>query len=398
MKELIAGRLEGLQPQMKGFAKKLEELSTTNRKLADFNDVVVEEMKQLDFDEFRQDKFDNTMGIIKGYRQEKDIAIIFHTNYTQKDSTQSSCSYQPGVITALYSAALLKRTLLPLYGDIIVCGVPRSNSCEFGIKYLFNSFLAKRAKRLKGIILCEPTDMNVYLGHKGRMEYEISVRLKLTNNFLSSTGVNMLGTMFPLIHELENVSNNMPSNCTLGKSSLRIKDVRFTGTQPNTEENEFKIIVDRAYIPEEQQENILERAKLIAESVYNKETAVNVQTMVASEKIKTGSGIKLVSKKETKPWTMAANHPFVLESMQALTDNGFKTDVGYWKKTFTEGSYTFAELGIPTLGFGPGREDMADDFTKEKTGSLIKNAVHAQTMMIHRNIGMPVLGWNSDEL
>ena len=401
MQELIQSKLEGLYEPMKKFGGKLEACKTDGGDAGDFNRLILDEMKYLDFDACETDRFDNIVGTVNGFRQEQDIALVFHMDYGHGRKSGESTpygnsigSYNPGIVTALYSAAVLKRTLLPMVGDILVCGIPRSGCCRFGVKYLFDYYLQKRIKRIKGVILCEPTDTNIYLGHKGRMEYEIVVKVRLGNGFLESRGINILGTMFPLIHELESVAHSLPSSCSMGNSSLKIKDVHFCGTQPLDKENEFKVIVDRTFVPEELQENILEHAKMIAQSVYKGEQSVMVETAVARENIKTIAGTNIVSEKEIMPWSMEGSHPFILQSLQALNDNGFQSGTGYWQHTMTEGSYTYGELGIPTFGFGPSVELS----TEAPNFEAIKKAVYGQTMMIHRNIGVPTFGWTSDEI
>jgi acetylornithine deacetylase/succinyl-diaminopimelate desuccinylase-like protein len=401
MQELIKGRLEGLGDSMNDLKKTLEVFITGARRSPDFNALILKEMEKLDFDDFTTDRFGNIVGTVNGYKQEQDIAVIFPIEYEAAGEGAYPLGpggYTPGIITALYSAAVLKRSLLPMNGDLLVCGVPRSSCCEFGVKYLFEYFFRKRIKRLKGIILCEPTGMNLYLGHKGRMEYEIVVKVRLSDGFLASRGINMLGTMFPLIHELETLSHNLPSDYNLGNSSLQIKDVHFCGTRPQEAQNEFKVIVNRTYVREELQENILDRARMIAESVYRGEESVAVQTAVAREKITTCAGADIVSEKEIKPWTIESNHSLVLKSLQALADSGFPANVGYWKNSITVGSYTYGELGIPTFGFGPGSEPLPGNAREPVTLETIKKAVYAQTMMIHRAIGVPTFGWTSDEI
>ncbi len=401
MKELMKGKLEGFTDEMKQFTKHLEALKNKSALYGDYKALMLDEMERLGFDECATDKYDNILGTMKGYKQGQDIALVFHLDYNfnrESNGQDGPHTYIPGMISAIYSAALLKRTLLPLNGDLIICGVPRSGFCEFGIKQLFETYLSKRVKQLKGVYLCEPTDMNIFLGHKGRMEYEILVKATTSRDYTENRGINMLGTMFPLIHELESVSHNLPYNYSLGNSSLRIKDVHFNGTNPTDKRNEFRVTVDRVFVPEEQQENILERAKMIAEAAYKGEPNVMVETAVAKHSTKTIAGMELVSKKEIKPWTMESHHPFVMNSLQALTDNDFKSTLGYWKKTFTEGAYTCGQLGIPTLGFGVEAEIFSKNMSKPASIEEIKKAVFGQAMMIHRNIGVPTFGWSSDDI
>ncbi|MFA6282112.1 MAG: M20/M25/M40 family metallo-hydrolase [Candidatus Omnitrophota bacterium] len=405
MKELIKTKANGLKEPLAKFSKKADSFELTSANIAEFAELVSGEMKRLDFDEVSKDRAGNLIGLVKGYDTKEDIVMVSHIDVMpQSRQKQESfpksgiVKFKAGVISSLYAAALIKRSMLPLTGDLIVCCVPRLESCDFGIKYLFDDFLKSRLKKIKGVILCEPTDLNIHLGHKGRMEYEIVVKGKLNRNFLENRGMNMLGAMFPLINELEKASRNLPSDFNLGHSNLRIKDVRYSGYQPQDEVNEFRIIVDRVFVPEENEEFILNKAKTIARSVYKTEPDITVNTLLAKEAVKTYTGVELLSEKEFKPWHMESHQPFALESLKSLTENGFKSDFGYWKKIVTEGSYTYAQLKIPTIGFGAGSEDDLDSAMDSLSIDKIERAVYGQALIVQRNIGMPTFGWSSDEI
>ena len=230
------------------------------------------------------------------------------------------------------------------------------------------------------------------------MEYEIVVKGKLNRNFLENRGMNMLGTMFPLINELEKVSKELPSDFNLGHSGLRIKDVRYNGYQPQDPVSEFRIVVDRAFIPEESESFILNKAKTIAKTVYKQEPDVTVNTLMAKERVRTYTGLEVVSEKEFKPWSMESHQPFALESLKTLTENGFKSNFGYWKKIVTEGSYTYGQLKIPTIGFGAGSEDPMSSVHDPLTVNKVERALQGQALIVLRNIGMPTFGWSSDEI
>jgi len=95
---------------------------------------------------------------------------------------------------------------------------------------------------------------------------------------------------------------------------------------------------------------------------------------------------------------MESHQPFALDSLKSLTDNGFKSAFGYWKKIITEGSYTCAELKLPTIGFGAGSEDMVDSGSEILSMDKLERASYGQALIIQRNIGVPTFGWSSDEI
>jgi acetylornithine deacetylase/succinyl-diaminopimelate desuccinylase-like protein len=405
MLELLKAKAKGLNESLVRFSRKIGDCRVTRDETVGFTNLLADEMKSLDYDKVMTDKAGNLVGVMKGYGNKEALVVIAHVDVlTPEQNKTEAClkggmiKFKAGVITSIYAGALLKRMLLPLTGDLIVCCVPRSESCDFGIKYLFENQLKPRLKKIRGVILCEPTDFNINLGHKGRMEYEIIVKGRLNRNFLENRGMNMLGTMFPLISELEKVSKQLPSDSNLGYSDLRIKDVRYSGYTPEDELNEFRVVVDRVFIPEENLSGILNKAKAIAKNVYKGEPDVTVNTALAREKVLTSTGLEFVTEKEFKPWVMEAHQPFALESLKSLTENGFKSSFGYWKKIITEGSYTCGDLHLPTIGFGAGGEDAIDAGPESLSVDKLERGLFGQALIIQRNIGMPTFGWSSDEI
>jgi len=405
MEGLIKSKAKGLNESLIKFSRKIADCNSIGSNTTEFTKLIAQEMKELDFDKVTSDKAGNLIGIIKGYENKGALVAIAHLDILPQgeDKTEAQLKsgvvkFKAGIISSVYSAALIKRTLLPLTGDLIICCVPRLACCDFGIKYLFENQLKSKLKKIRGVVLCEPTDFNINLGHKGRMEYEIIVKGRLNRNFLENRGMNMLGTMFPLINELEKASKQLPSDSNLGYSNLRIKDVRYSGYQPKEELNEFRVVVDRVFIPEENLSGILDKAKTIAKNVYKGEPDVTINAVLAMEKVKTHTGMELVSKKEFKPWVMESHQSFALNSLKSLTDSGFKSSFGYWKKIITEGSYTCAELNIPTIGFGAGHEDLIDSGAESLSMDKLERAAYGQALIIQRNIGVPTFGWSSDEI
>ncbi|MCX7918397.1 MAG: peptidase dimerization domain-containing protein [bacterium] len=412
MYNILKTKLTGLQNPMQDFSGRLSEFNLDERNMTEFITLISQEMKKLDFDEVVQDHAGNIIGIINGYDAQEDLILISHMDFSVFSGLQSFRSYQPeldmltfkaGIISSIYAGGLMKRVLMPLKGNLIVCCVPRSESCGIGIKYLFDNFLRERRKHIQGVILCEPTDFNINLGHKGKMEYEIVVKGKIgKDEFFEQRGINMLGTMFPLINELEKYSQTLPRDFTLGPSSLRIKDVSYSGYgspyQPLEDLRECRVVVDRTYVPEEREETILNKAKSIAKSVYREKPEVIVDTAVATRRVKTLAGTEVIAEKEYKPWRMEEHHPFVLSSLGVLRENGFNATLGYWKKIITEGSYTCGELQIPTIGFGAGSEEMLTVGKPMISIDDLAKSVYGQTLIIHRNLGMPTFGWCEDEI
>ena len=400
MKKLLKEKSRGLKKPLSQFYEKMKTTDLSSTKSAEVANLIAGEMKNLSFDSVKKDKSGNVVGIIEGYENKNPVVMVSHINIadsSQKGYGSGLAECRSGIISSIYAAALIKKTMLPLTGDLIVCCVPKMECCDFGIKYLFDNSLKSKVKKIKGVILCEPTDFNINLGHKGRMEYEIVVKGRLNRNFIENRGMNMLGAMFPLINELEKTSKELPSDFNLGRSDLKIKDVRYNSLQQKDDVSEFRIVVDRVFIPEESEGFILNKAKTIAKKVYNQEQDISVRTVLANQRVRTDAGLDLVLEKELKPWAMDSQNQFAVKSLDVLKESGFDSKFGYWKKLVTEGSYTYGNLGIPTIGFGAGSEESAVLSDDSVNIDKLQRAIYAQGLMVQRNIGMPTFGWSSDD-
>jgi len=405
MKQLVKSKAKGIKKDLIRFIKKLDDIKPGAAYVGELINLAGKEMKSLSFDDITIDRAGNLIGVVRGYEKKRSVLMLSHIDVeapgrqrSRAPGSEGLTNFKAGIISSIYAAALIKNTMLPLGGDLIVSCVPRLQYCDSEIRYLFDGFSKKLKEQIKGIILCEPTDFDINIGNKGRMEYEIVIKGRLGRDFPEHRGVNMLGAAFPLINELEKVSKELPSDFNLGRSDLKIKDVRYSGYKPRSEMNEFRIVVDRKFIPEENEDFILNKARSIARIVYKQDPEVKVNALLAKQRIKTYTGLELASAKNLKPWSMESHQPFVLESLQSLVENGFKSKIGYWKKIITEGAYTYNQLGIPTIGFGAGSEDIPLS-GKDLCGTgKIEKAAYGQALIVLRNIGMPTFGWSPNEI
>ena len=57
-----------------------------------------------------------------------------------------------------------------------------------------------------------------------------------------------------------------------------------------------------------------------------------------------------------------------------------------------------SEFHVPTIGYGPGSEDLAHASTNTWRSAKITEAVYGTAAIVHGLIGIPVFGWTSDEI
>src|SRR3989339_522078 len=243
MKDILKSRLGGLKSGVEEFWSKLGEIEIGNTNFEHFPKYISKEMKNNGYDVVSIDKAENVVGLIKGSRDEGDIVILSHFDATEK--TGGNAGFKNGITSGLFAGTLLENSLAPLKGNIIFCCIPNINNSEARVEYLFSETLKHRRNKIKSVLLCESTGLNVYLGHKGRMEYEIQI----TGDFSGQTADSKMQMAFPLVNELYKVGEKLPLNSNLGKSKLSVRDVSYTKNDSSTKE--MKFTVDRVFVPEE---------------------------------------------------------------------------------------------------------------------------------------------------
>ena len=398
MNERIVQRMEGLRPSLTALygavtAGPAPSIRTVARTLT-------REMESLGYDAVTTDELGNIIGVVKGYRHEAGMLVLAHVDLDPAAHAERLVRRGPdgdqgplaGALASIYTGAVLKRSIAAMSGDLIVAIVPRFKPCSFGTHFLFQSFL--KGRKLKGVILAEPTDLDIYLGSKGMMEYEIIINGIREEPVMEDTQLTAMSTMYPLIRRLGDVSKRLPHSAEFGSSSLKIKDIMYNAESSKA----FQVAVDRVFVPEESSQEIIERARSIAESIYSDQPGTNVAVRVKTETMRLQMDKVLSLTDEVAPWKTESHIPFVTESLQVLKENGTNASVGYWKSLITEGSHTSGSLGIPTLGFGAGTEDAPFILGKTVTLEALERSICGKAMIVYRNIGFPTFGWSDDDL
>ena len=61
-------------------------------------------------------------------------------------------------------------------------------------------------------------------------------------------------------------------------------------------------------------------------------------------------------------------------------------------------SKTRPELGVPTIGYGPGNEKVAHARDEYVETSHLAEAIYGNAAIVHSLVGVPVYGWSTDEI
>jgi putative selenium metabolism hydrolase len=209
------------------------------------------------------------------------------------------------------------------------------------------------------VVIGEPTKMNVYRGHKGRIELQITASGRSAHASVHYIGDNAVYKMISIINLIRELDRRMRfglgSHEVLGNASIAVTDVVARTNSLNAVPNQFTIFIDRRITLNEPHDDVINLIRGLIPDYLQEE--IIVEEMFYNTPSYTGFSFPL--NKYFPAWLQEESHPLVkagLKSIQLLW--GEERPLGTWDFS-TNGTYWAGKAKIPTIGFGPGDEKTA---------------------------------------
>lgn len=256
-----------------------------------------------------------------------------------------------GMASMVYAGKIIKDLGLADDCTLLVTGTVQEEDCD-GLCWQY--IIEEDKIRPEFVVITEPTSLNIYRGHRGRMEIKISTHGISCHGSAPERGDNAIYKMAPIINELKELHNLLKNDEFLGKGSLTVSEIFFSSPSRCAVADGCSISVDRRLTAGETHEFALEQIRNL-ESV--KAAGAVVEMYDYSRQAYTGLVYPTQSYFPT--WVLEENHP----ACQALVDS-YK---GLFNKIPVVDKWTFStnavsimgRYQIPCVGFGPGHEDQA---------------------------------------
>ena len=95
------------------------------------------------------------------------------------------------------------------------------------------------------VISTEPTDCQIYRGHRGRMEIRVDVQGRSCHGSAPERGDNAIFKMAPILIELQGLAKNLGDDEFLGKGTLTVSEIFFTSPSRCAVADSCAISIDR---------------------------------------------------------------------------------------------------------------------------------------------------------
>jgi len=201
-------------------------------------------------------------------------------------------------------------------------------------------------------ISTEPTNLNIYRGHRGRMEIRVTFKGISSHGSAPERGKNAIYMASKAALEVEKLNERLAFDAFLGKGSITISE--FVSGSPSlcAVADYAHLHLDRRLTWGETKESAVAEVEAIVKDFGGK-----VEVLYYEEKAYTG--LKYGMEKYYPTWKIAEDHEVVQKGVSSFEKLfGQKPLVDKW--TFSTNGVTInGYYGIPLIGFGPGNEVLA---------------------------------------
>lgn len=325
-----------------------------------------EMMAEAGFDEIKIDGLGNIIGRLGSGK--KIIAIDGHIDTVDVGNIQNwtfdpfggeinngfvhgrgSTDQKGGVASAITAARILKEIGLPKDVTLYVTGTVIEEDCD-GLCW---KYIIEEDKIIPDcVVVTEPTNLNIYRGHRGRMEIEVSFYGRSAHGSAPERGINAIYMASKAALEIEKLNERLAFDEFLGKGSVAISE--FVSGSPS-----LCAVADFAKIHLDRRLTWGENKELAVKEVEEIVRDMNAKVEVINYNEKAFTGKEYGMEKYYPTWKLEENHS-VIETGKKVYKELFKTDAVVDKWTFSTNGVTINGIyGIPVIGFGPGNEVLA---------------------------------------
>lgn len=215
----------------------------------------------------------------------------------------------------------------------------------------WNYLIEKENLKPDFAVITEPTNLNIYIGHRGRMEFDVFFKGLSAHGSAPDRGKNAIYLASSSALKLKDLNHKLKFDPFLGKGSLSVTEIKSQSPSLCAVPDKCCFHIDRRLTKGE--------TKISAKDEIQKILGDNSKINIPVYKKKSYKGKIFYQEKYFPTWITDKNNSIVkagISSYQNLFDSNPVVD----KWTFsTNGVAIAGKHNIPTLGFGPGNEVLA---------------------------------------
>lgn len=274
--------------------------------------------------------------------------------------------------SVLMTMVAMKRADYTPGGDIIFTGVIGEEGKSEGTEHIVKSDL-----RADAAIVCEPSNYEYAVGHRGLEWFDIIIKGKASHSGTPEKGINAIEKAMNFIQKVKEVLYpKLKERCNeyMGESLMNFGTIQG-GTGQSTVADSVILRIDRRYVPGETVESVMEDYQEIIDLLKIEDPTFNAEVRRTPESV-----LEL----NHPPLITSMNEPIVFavrESIKEVINHEPKLTRGIG---WTDAALLKAYAEIPTIVFGPG--DLALAHTEDERIEIddLVNAVDIYSRVIDK--------------
>jgi len=355
-------RVEEERENIITFLREICAIPSMESQIKDCGERVAEEMLKLGFEKIWWDKMGNIVGKIgdgeKAILYDSHIDTVGIGDPDEWDWDPFEGKIEDGILFARGACDEKGSTPGMIYGLAIakelglldgVTAYYFGNMEEWNDGQAPHAFVQTEGIKPDFVVIGEPTKMQIYRGHKGRVEFKIVAKGKSAHAASNFLGDNAIYKLLPIIDRLSKIEPELGDHEFLGHGRITVTDMDVKTPSINAVPDEATIYVDRRITFGETPEAELQRLK----DVIGDRDDITAEILVYDEPSYTGFVFPL--DKIYPAWAYDEGDAIVQAGVEA--GKVLYGDIGTGKWDFsTNGIYWAGKAGIPSIGFAPGDE------------------------------------------
>ncbi|AZR73605.1 selenium metabolism hydrolase [Anoxybacter fermentans] len=363
--EKIHAKAKEYEAEMVKFMRDLIRIPSESTQEEKVIQRIKEEMEKVGFDEIKIDPMGNILGRIgNGQRV---IAMDAHIDtvgvgdieewewdpYEGKMEDgiiygRGATDQEGAMVSMVYAGKIIKDLGLTEEYTVWMVGSVQEEDCD-GLCW---QYIINEDKLVpECVIITEPTNLNIYRGHRGRMEMAVITKGVSCHGSAPERGVNAVYKMADIIKGIEKLNERLKNDPFLGKGTIAVTYIDCKTPSLCAVPDECYIHLDRRLTAGEDKELAVQQVKEVI-----KEAGVEAEVKVLKYNTPSYTGLVYETEKYYPTWVLSEDHPVIQSAVETYREV-FGTEPKVDKWTFsTNGVAIMGMHNIPCVGFGPAHE------------------------------------------
>ena len=375
------------------------------------SEVFMQTMEELGIEHFR-DECGNVVGVIRGEGDGPNVLLTGHMDVVPEGSIDAWSPYSPfepkvedgklygrgisdmlaGLTSEFFAFMEIKKLVddgAKISGNLIFAAVVYEEPAEsIGTIYLMEHTLPEHGLDVDLCYLGEPSDGNLAIGQRGKIELVIEVYGKVAHSSAPQEGINAVEKALPIMDAIMHNFGSEPLAHEMGKTSMVITDVVVTpGQKYSCVPDYCEITGDQRYVPPMTIEDTVSRVQKFLDEQKKKDPELRAVVHPRMNKRTCYTGYEAEAAKQHPAWVTGKDNEYVELTYSTLKELGQDVEKIYWQFG-TDGSVICGKYNIPTIGYSGAMMSQAHQAQEHVEIDRILDCIEGYTAVLCRLYGL----------